>query len=638
MSPTRRALSLLIALQSLLACRGDGPRERDGSPAGNEVPTVSDDPCATFRLGATCPLTLEPYGVYEGSFVAPGVGQSFLDIGLTGSTTYAAWAIEYPDGSKTPCDNPTFGIDQSCVVVVWGGGTYHLWVFEALGQSGTTNVTISRLQNLGSRTSPVPVSTDSLVNGSVGSGGSSYFSFEAGASAVHTIAVTGLFSQLVWELYGDRGFIDRVQECTPTNGPEGRVCRAPLTAGATYYLRVRELSGAPQEFQLTIGSGALDEGARERPVPLVVGVPRRPSTVDVFGHSYYTFTPDVSGPHAIQLDGHSIVADGMSYSFPGDYGWTLYDDPGFTNVVEECRDYRGILEMFEHCVASLTAGTPYYLRVDEQAGYPNRMHELTVVARAAGGDRSEGSIGAPVSIAFTDGWGSVSALGSSYYSFVTPPSGGSYRIIARSAQDNFYFAGSNLAWSLFDDPLFDHEIGRCDRATGIVAQSCLTPALAPSATYYVRVDERDGISQGFGLSLHGGFEPPTPSSPDTPVAIPLGSGGLDVVQDNTLSTGYYAFATEGPGTYRVAANLATGDGYALVRWHLYDDAALTREVAHCFKSDRFRWTPGVSCTVSLPGGTEFRMKVEAVGAASGDPASTIVGSNALHLVVEKLAP
>jgi len=110
------------------------------------------------------------------------------------------------------------------------------------------------------------------------------------------------------------------------------------------------------------------------------------------------------------------------------------------------------------------------------------------------------------------------------------------------------------------------------------------------------------------------------------------------VQDNTLSTGYYAFATEGPGTYRVAANLATGDGYALVRWHLYDDAALTREVAHCFKSDRFRWTPGVSCTVSLPGGTEFRMKVEAVGAASGDPASTIVGSNALHLVVEKLAP
>jgi hypothetical protein len=50
--------------------------------------------------------------------------------------------------------------------------------------------------------------------------------------------------------------------------------------------------------------------------------------------------------------------------------------------------------------------------------------------------------------------------------------------------------------------------------------------------------------------------------------------------DNTLSTGFYTFATEAPGTYRVEAKLATGDGYALTGWTLYDDASYSQEVVH----------------------------------------------------------
>jgi len=292
-------------------------------------------------------------------------------------------------------------------------------------------------------------------------------------------------------------------------------------------------------------------------------------------------------------------------------------------------------------VASLNAGVTYYLRVDEQAGYPNRMYELTVVYRLGGGGTGEGAIGAPVPIAWPivsySGWGQVAALGSSYYSFQTAASPGSLRVIVTPETDTFYFAGSNLTWFLFDDPGFSNEISRCDGAAGIAAQSCLTPQLAPSATYYLRVDEKDDIPQMFGLGLYGGFAPPTSSSRDVPVAIPLGSTGLDVVQDNTLSTGFYSFATTQPGTYRIQANLATGNVYGLVAWHLYDDPAFSHQVAHCFKSDG-NVTSGTSCTVSLPGGMSFYLRVQAVGAQSGVPGSTVVGGNDLHLVVERLSP
>ncbi len=628
-----RARALLALLLSVAACSGgEGSSSAvGGDPGGN-------DPCHPYTLGATCPISLAAFDLHDVFFVAPGLGQGFVDISLSGSTTFAVGILREPDGWTRSCSDFTFGVDQSCVVVVNGGAGYHLLVAEAEGRAGTTYVTIARSQNLGSAAKPVPVSTDSLVNGSVGAHGTSYFSFEPAASGTHTIGITGLFSQLTWELYSDPAFLDTVQGCAYTSQQPDLACRASLTGGATYYLRVREFSGAPQEFRVSIGSGAWDEGSAMSPVPLPVGGPNRPSTVDVFGHSFYTFTPMASGPHSIQLDGHSVVVDGQQYSFPSDYGWTLFEDPGFTtSVVTNCRDYRQIRDGTEHCVASLRAGVPYYLRVDEQAGFPNRAFDLTVVSRTSGGGTSEGAIGAPVAVAFTDGWGNVAALGSSYYSFRTDAGATSvaYRIIATSQQDDFYFPGSNLSWSLFDDPGFSHEIARCDRATGIVAQSCLTPGLSPSTTYYLRVDENDGIAQGFALTLHGGFSPPTPSSAQAPVSIPVGATGVDVVQDNTLSTGFYSFVASAPGTYRVEADLATGDVYGLVGWTLYDDAAYSQQVAHCFRTDGIR-TAGASCTVALPGSSTFYLKVWTFAAQSGGPGSIITGGNDLHLVVDAI--
>jgi hypothetical protein len=587
-------------------------------------------------LGATCPIALTPYGVADVYFIAPGHGQGLLDISLTGSTTFAVGVLREPDGSNHPCSDFTFGNDQSCVVVSNGGAGYHFFVLEAEGFAGTTYVTIARSQSLGSASKPVPVSTDSLVNGSVGAHGESYFSFEPVAAATHTIAVTGLFAQLDWELYADPELVDTVEVCTFASHQPELACRTSLAGGVTYYLRVRERSGAPQEFTLSIGSGAGDEGSPAVPVVLPVGGPSRVSTADVFGHSYYTFTPTGAGLYAVQLDGHSVVVDGIHYSFPSDFGWTLFEDPGFaTSVVAECRDYREIRNGMEHCLAELRADVPYYLRVDEQAGYPNRVFALSVVSRSRdmeGGQGAEGAVGAPVAILDEPigeyiGWGSVAALASSYYSFQTPAAAtdAAYRIIVTADY-------SNVSWALFDDAGFSHELARCDRATGIVAQSCLAPGLSPSTTYYLRVDENDGVGQTVGLILYGARPPPTVTSADAPVSIPVGAAGIDVVQDNTLSTGFYTFTTAAPGTYRVGASLATGDGYALTGWTMYDDPAYSREVVHCFMTDRFR-TAGSSCTVAVPAGT-FYLKVRAFAAQSGYPWSTSTGSDDLHLVVD----
>ncbi len=613
---------------------------------GTVVPPPPNDgggngSCYLFALGTTCALSLDPNGVQEVFFNAPGAGWYFLTISLTGSTTYAGWLLKngYSGTWDGWCDDPTYGTDQTCHAYIVGGAPYHVYVYEGEGKAGTTHLTIYASANapsLGSAEKPVPVSTDSLLNLGVGAAGASYFSFQAMRSASHAIGVTGLFTALTWELFDDPGYLHQIQQCSAAGASSDLSCAAPLTAGATYYLKVLEHAGAPQEFVLTIGSGAGDEGSVASPVAIPVGGPSRTSTVDTFGHSFYTFTPDASGPHAIQLDVYSLLQDGTQWSYPADLGWTLFDDAGFTHPVAACRDYRGIGTTFEHCVATLVAGVPYYLRVDEQAGLPYRAYELTVMHRTGGGGTNDGAIGAPLSISSQpittyDGWGEVAANGSSFYAFQTAPTASSYRIMAEAQRDDLSSAGSNLIWSLYADPSFSTELARCDRASGIVFQSCLTPVLEASSTYYLRVDEHDGIPQWFGLSLHGGFAPATATSVGSPVSIPPGSIGLDVVQDNTLSTGWYAFTTLEAGTYRITSNLATGDLFALVAWHLYDDSGFSHPVAHCFQSGPTR-SNGTSCTVALAGGVDYYLEVSPVGAEN------MTGGNDLHLAVERLVP
>src|SRR5439155_9959778 len=163
---------------------------------------------------------------------------------------------------------------QSCRACIVGGAPYHVYVYELGGKSGTTNLTIYASANapsLGSADKPVPVSTDSLLNLSVGAGGASYFSFQPARSASYTVAVTGLFTALTWELFEDPGYLHRIQQCSAGGASSDLSCAAPLTEGATYYLKVLEHAGAPQEFVLTIGSGARDEGSQTSPVPLAVG-------------------------------------------------------------------------------------------------------------------------------------------------------------------------------------------------------------------------------------------------------------------------------------------------------------------------------------------------------------------------------
>lgn len=578
------------------------------------------------------------------AFAAPGDG--YVTVSLTGSSTLAHFTVEqlelFGHGRLiATCNNRTLGIDQSCPVRVAGGGGYLVRVYEDEGRSGTTHLTMGWRENLGTPSAPVPVSVDSLVNGSVGALGTSHFSFVARGSTTHTIAVAGPFTQLAWELFADPAYTSAILACAFSEGVEDLACAGALTAGSTYFLRIRELSGAPQQFRLTVGSGVGNEGDPARPVMLTVGAPPRASTADVFGRSYYTFTPNATGPHSIRLDARTGPTPTERLASISDYAWTLFAAADLGTVVAECRDYRQMRLApadFEHCVAPLVAGVTYTLRVDERAGFPNRVYDLSVVPRAGGGGTSEGSVGAPVAFEGANRWGRVAASGTSYYSFRTAAgAASSYRIITAVLPEDMSTPGSNLSWALYGDASFASEVMTCARASGIAPESCLTPALAPSTTYYLRVDEHDGIAQMFDLDISGGSPPLTQTSPQSPATIPVGTRGLEVVQDNTLSTGYYTFTTAEAGTYRISADLAAGGlRGAVVAWSLYDDAAAPHRLARCLDLGGMEPVFGSSCTVALAAGQRHRLVVQPLSAESGYPGVTIVGNNDLHLAVQRL--
>lgn len=100
-------------------------------------------------------------------------------------------------------------------------------------------------------------------------------------------------------------------------------------------------------------SSASDEGTREAPVILTVGTSHTGS-ISGFGESYYSFVAASDRPHRISL------ADTRS-----DLGWELYSTGFYFINILRCDDsYRSADEV---CTTrtNLTAGTTYYLVVDE---------------------------------------------------------------------------------------------------------------------------------------------------------------------------------------------------------------------------------------------------------------------------------
>lgn len=106
----------------------------------------------------------------------------------------------------------------------------------------------------GSPDAPIDLTVGRTYYGGVGAYGASYYTFVAAGDVTHTIALTVTSSDLKWTLYDTSSFSGvPVYDCnTGSSGDERCTTLSNLTRGSSYYLKVSELAGSADSFNLLV--------------------------------------------------------------------------------------------------------------------------------------------------------------------------------------------------------------------------------------------------------------------------------------------------------------------------------------------------------------------------------------------------
>lgn len=106
----------------------------------------------------------------------------------------------------------------------------------------------------GTQAQPVALTAGTAHAGNVGKYGVSNYSFVATA-ATHTVAVTKVHSDLLWEAYSHKPNLGdaTLLTCDNAEKPANEICTLPgLTVGHTYYLQVKEMGAKAGTFQIAV--------------------------------------------------------------------------------------------------------------------------------------------------------------------------------------------------------------------------------------------------------------------------------------------------------------------------------------------------------------------------------------------------
>jgi hypothetical protein len=110
--------------------------------------------------------------------------------------------------------------------------------------------------------------------------------------------------------------------------------------------------GAAIVTLLVCCNNAEPQGTMSNPLGLTVGTAHNGS-IEAFGTKYYKFTTASAGTHTISLT-----------NLASDLSWDLFNDAGYTNWMWFCDNFFDSRDEIDQ-TPSLTAGTTYYLSVDE---------------------------------------------------------------------------------------------------------------------------------------------------------------------------------------------------------------------------------------------------------------------------------
>ena len=308
-----------------------------------------------------------------------------------------------------------------------------------------------------SPTSPYTLTVGSACTGSIDAAATRFAEFTTGGTASpHTISLTGVQSDLSWELYSDPGYTSLVAPCddfvgttTDESCPTGT-----LAANTTYYLQVFEWDAVAGTYTILVEDSAASVPL-PGPITLTVGTPYNDSMGAGATRDFDFTTGGTATTHTISLTG-----------VQSDLRWRLYSDPSHTSLVAPCEN---------SCTTGmLAANATYYLQVLELDGLAGTYTVLV-----------EEPITLTVGMPYND---SIGAGATKAFDFTTGGTASTHTISLTGVQ-------SDLSWELYSDPGYTSLVAPCDDFVGTTTdESCPTGTLAANTTYYLQVFEWDAVA------------------------------------------------------------------------------------------------------------------------------------------------
>lgn len=289
----------------------------------------------------------------------------------------------------------------------------------------------------------------------------------------------------------------------------------------------------PSVPQIPGGTTGGAVGTAQNPVPVSVG-PVHQTSVGVFTDSYYTFVAPTTGSYLITLSNPTI-----------EVGWELFPDKTYSisNRIQSCSSYAG-----STCMANLTGGAAYYLKVDGWAmSTTSGSFELQIKLVT-----NEGSTSVPVNLSIgVPHVGSVGISGASYYQF-TPATAGAHSVAIA-------FKGGS--WAVSSMTIYAGGFNTVALVSCGVwpVPVCTANGLAAGVPYYVEIKGDASTAASYSIEVTQGVSQGTEANPVV-LAVDAANAHAGAVDANSSS--YYKFTTGSSGEYLV--NYSGGSIYAAV--------------------------------------------------------------------------
>ncbi len=566
--------SLLLATMfiALTACGGGGSGS-GGSTAGVPnpvnpgnpiipVPSASDsegsvqspvlvaiDSPRSSKVAGATGLTAPSY--YKFTTGAAGT----YSIGLTNTNQWLSWDL-YSDATFTTkivtCDN-YIGFGDAVGLVELQAGTYYLKVTNWFFSADAYTLTVSYINNEGTKGTPVDLTVGVAHSGTIAANGKSYYRFKTTKAGAFTLAYSKMQTSATgWykigiNVYQNPDFTGLLASADPQY-IENCVANG-LLSNADYYVEVTQNVNNGILYNLTVAEGVSD-GSIASPVALSLSVPRNGS-IDGYGSSYYSFKTTAAGAYILNIGTVAPIANKLV---------SIYSSPDFsTGFVTNFYVTSGQATT----ISGLDAAKQYYVRID------NQFSSVVTYSMTVSSGTTEGSVDNPVllTVGLTRP-ANVDLDGIAYYYFKTNTSG-TYTVNLSSSQ--------NVKWDLYSDSGYTKAIYTLGAYTSSCSTSsasggnCITTNLDAGVNYYLKVTGSSSSAASYTIVVNGAIG--SEGSIANPIVLTEGvskPGTVAGAVNSFDSYSYYKFTAGSSRPYMIMVTNVLSGGQNDIEWDMYN--------------------------------------------------------------------